>query len=41
MPAQLDGSIAVVIAVGPRAQLQAYKEAAARLRKQRRDEIGG
>jgi hypothetical protein len=36
-----DGSIAVVrvIAVGLRAQLQAYKEAAARLRRERRDRI--
>jgi hypothetical protein len=37
-----DGSIAVVqvIAIGPRSQLEAYKAAAARLRKQRREELG-
>jgi mRNA-degrading endonuclease RelE of RelBE toxin-antitoxin system len=38
-----DGSIAVVrvIAVGLRAQLQAYKEAAARVRRERRDRLSG
>ena len=37
-----DGSIAVVrvIAVGLRAQLEAYKVAAARLRRERRDQLG-
>ncbi len=38
-----DGSIAVVhvIAVGLRERLTAYKEAAARLRRERREELGG